>query len=109
VASAARYLREHRKTEIALIDLAEIRRYNPAACEPVNLALCPPPGSGVLDAHHKLYWFLKMPPRARIEYAWVPEQDCCILTWPTDSVAGNPGGAFARALVYAVLRVRRAA
>lgn len=105
----AHYLRARRNTEVGMVDLSELRRFGPDRRDPVDLAMCPPPGHGVLAFQHKLYALMKVPARTRIGYAWVTEQNCCILTWNQDPASSENKASFALALVYAVLRTRAAA
>lgn len=97
VVNASAYLRNFWRTEVIVIPAADLARHG----------AMPGPGSGELDSAHPLYRHLNLKPQVKAEYAWVTDLQVCIVSWSIGPA--NPYGAFARALMYTVMRVRKAA
>ncbi len=100
---AAVFVREYHASEIVIVSSSEVLAFGPTRTRPIDRKLLPGPGEGVLGNDHALFSFLGVPANMRLRYTWVPELECCILTWALE----NEAAIFAQALIYSVLRIRK--
>ncbi|MBI3554958.1 MAG: hypothetical protein HY074_01690 [Deltaproteobacteria bacterium] len=100
---AAVFVREYHSSEVVIVSSSEVLSFGPTRTQAVERKILPGAGEGVLGNEHPLFSFLGVPANMRLRYAWVPELECCILTWALE----NESAIFAQALIFSVLRIRK--